>query len=132
MTIPRTWREIPTRYRLAATRCTTCNAVHFPPRRICDHCRRDGHLEDFTLSGEGTLLAYTRVHKGAPGFEADAPYLLGWIQTAEGPLITAPLVDVEGHDVYEGMPLRAVFRRLGADPADGVITYGTKWAPVRA
>ncbi len=129
MTVPRFWREIPQRYNLQASKCGACDAIHYPPRTVCPECRRAsiGNLEEVKLSGRGTVLESTRVHKAAPGYEAQVPYTLALIQTEEGPVITGQVVDHDGRAVSAGDDVRAVFRRLGEDGDAGVIYYGTKW-----
>lgn len=129
MTVPRFWREIPQRYNLRASKCGACGAIHYPPRPVCPECRRAsiGNMEDVKLSGRGTILEWTRVHKAAPGYEAQVPYVLALIRTEEGPVITGQVVDHAGREVDAGAPVRAVFRRLGEDGDAGVIHYGMKW-----
>jgi uncharacterized OB-fold protein len=132
MSVPRFWREIPQRYNLQASRCTVCSAIHFPPREVCPTCRRAsiGKIEAVKLSGRGTVLEWTRVHKSAPGYEMQVPYLLALVQTEEGPVVTGQVVDSPA--VQAGDRVQAVFRRLGQDGEAGVIYYGTKWQVLQA
>lgn len=131
MTVPRFWREIPQRYNLQGARCGACQGVYFPPREVCPACRRAsiGKMEPMRLSGAGTLLEWTRVHKPAPGYALQVPYLVALIRTPEGPILTGQVVDADPASLAPGMPLRAVFRRIGEDGESGVIHYGTKWVP---
>ena len=134
MTVPRFWREIPQRYMLQASRCMVCQAVHFPPREVCPTCRRLslGKIEPVTLAGRGRILEWTRVHKAAPGYARQVPYVIALIQTEEGPVVTGQVVDSEVADVKPGAPVHSVFRRLGQDGDAGVIYYGTKWQVTKA
>src|SRR5882762_2874585 len=95
MTVPRFWREIPQRYNLQASKCEECEAIHFPPREVCPTCRRAsiGKLTVVNLSGRGRILESTRVHKPAPGYELQVPYVGALVQTDEGPIITGQIVD---------------------------------------
>lgn len=134
MTVPRYWREIPQRYTLQASKCGACHAIHYPPRAICPTCRRQsiGRMGTVRLSGRGTILEWTRIHKAAHGYEKQVPYLLALVKTEEGPLLTGQVVDWDG-DLTIGQEVHSTFRRLGEDGPDGVIHYGTKWrvlAPV--
>ena len=128
MSVPRFWREIPQRYNLQASHCSVCDAMHFPPRDVCPTCRRAslGKMARRNLSGKGTVLEWTRVHRAAPGYENQVPYIVALIETAEGPLLTGQIVDAAG-DIESGAAVMAVFRRLGEDGDAGVIHYGTKW-----
>jgi len=130
MTVPRFWREIPQRYNLQASKCGTCQAMHFPPREVCPTCRRAsiGKMTAVNLSGRGRILEWTLVRKPAPGYELQVPYAVALVQTVEGPIVTGQVVDARPEDIAAGAAVRAVFRRLGADGEAGVIYYGTKWA----
>ena len=129
MSVPRFWREIPERYTLQASRCGNCQSIHFPPREVCPKCRRLslGKMTPVKLSGRGRILETTRVHKAAPGYEMQVPYLVALVQTDEGPVVTGQVVDSPSGSVQVGAGVRMVFRRLGADGDRGVIYYGTKW-----
>ena len=129
MTVPRFWREIPQRYNLQASKCGVCQAIHFPPRQVCPTCRRAsiGKMTAVNLSGRGTVLEATRVHKPAPGFELQVPYIVALVQTVEGPIVTGQIVDSDEAAIAPGVAVHAVFRRLGSDGESGVIYYGTKW-----
>ena len=129
MTVPRFWREIPQRYNLQASKCGNCLAIHFPPREVCPTCRRAsiGKMTMANLSGRGTILESTRVHKPAPGFELQVPYFVALVQTEEGPIVTGQVVDSDPKGIVAGAAVKAVFRRLGQDGEAGVIYYGTKW-----
>jgi uncharacterized protein len=129
MSVPRFWREIPQRYNLRASRCKECQRIHFPPREVCPSCRRAsiGRIEDVKLSGRGTILEWTRVHRPAPGYEMQVPYVVALVRTEEGPVVTGTIVDSDPALVREGAPVESVFRRLGQDGDAGVIYYGTKW-----
>ena len=51
------------------------------------------------------------------------------VQTDDGVLVSAQLVDVDLDKIEIGMPVRAVLRKLDADGASGVIHYGYKFVP---
>jgi uncharacterized protein len=133
MSVPRFWREIPQRYNLQASHCGNCQQIHFPPREVCPKCRRLslGKMRRVRLAGRGTILEWTRVHKPAPGFESQVPYIIALIQTEEGPIITGQIVDGPVERVENGAAVQGVFRRLGEDGESGIIHYGTKWILAR-
>ena len=82
---------------LSTTRCTDCEAVHYPPRAVCPECRSD-RLAYVDLPDEGELFAFTAVRGGAPmGMADDVPFTVG-------------VVDLDGVDV------RLSARVDGADP----------------
>lgn len=132
MTVPRFWREIPERYNLQASKCGVCEGLHYPPREVCPTCRRAsiGKMQAVNLSGRGEVLEWTRVHKPAPGYELQVPYVVALIRTAEGPLVMGQLVDSDAAAIKSGAAVKAVFRRLGQDGESGILHYGTKWQVV--
>lgn len=132
MTVPRFWRELPSRYNLVGNRCTNCGTHHFPPRGICTRCHREsiGKLEPYRFSGQGTVVGYTTVHQAQQGYELFGPYIVALVELAEGARLTTQLIDVEPEAVCVGQLVRAVFRKLGEDSDSGIIFYGTKFTPV--
>ncbi len=84
-------------------------------------------MERLKLSGRGRILEWTRIHKPAPGYEMQVPYVVALIHTDEGPVVTGQVVDSPSEAIQVGAAVKAVFRRLGQDGDDGVIYYGTKW-----
>jgi hypothetical protein len=86
-------------------------------------------MEPFQLSGHGEVFSYTVVHEAPEGFEKQIPYVFAMVKMAEGPLLTAQIVNVDPKDVEMGMKVKAVFRKLKEEGAEGVIHYGYKFAP---
>lgn len=83
-------------------------------------------MEPFQLSGTGHIIEWTRIHKPAPGYEGQVPYIVAWIQTPDGPVLTGQLVDLS-REPEAGDAVRGVFRKISEDGESGVIHYGTKW-----
>jgi uncharacterized OB-fold protein len=68
---------------LRGTVCKGCGAKFFPPRSDCDKCL-SGDMDWFTISGDGTLITFTKAMYAPAGFENDVPYLLGVAEFADG------------------------------------------------
>ena len=104
MSVPRFWREIPQRYNLEASKCGSCGEMHFPPREVCPKCRRAsiGRMESRKLSGRGTIVEFTRVHKAAPGYEMLVPYFVALVRAEEGPILTGQVVDSPPDSIKAG------------------------------
>jgi uncharacterized OB-fold protein len=106
--------------RLAAARCRTCQALLLPPRSLCPHCY-SAELEWLPLSGRGLLLGFATIYVGLPtmaaaGYDRQHPYCSGVVRLAEGPAISAMLLDEHGalpSGLRVGQPVRAVFDRPG-------------------
>jgi hypothetical protein len=126
MSVPRFWREIPSRYNLIGSKCGNCNKIMFPPRFVCPYCRRTGKLEPYKLSRKGKIISYTTIYSAADGFEDQVPYVLAIIELEDGPRITTQITDCDPSEVKIGDEVEMVFRRMGQDGDDGVIYYGYK------
>ncbi len=129
MSVPRDWRLQQQRYRLVGEVCDKCGAPIFPPRDICPECETPAKTP-FTFSGRGEVYSYSTVYHPPAGFEEMVPYTVALVRLEEGPLVTAQLTDVNAERVEIGMPVEMVTRRLQADGAEGVISYGYKFRPV--
>lgn len=129
MGVPRFWREIPYRYQLIGTRCSTCDNTFFPPRLICPNCRGAGNVEETKLSGNGEVVTYTVVRVAPEGFEREIPYIVAIVKLEEGPRITSQIVDCDLGDIEIGTKVRAVFRKVGEESPSGAIYYSYKFVP---
>jgi hypothetical protein len=131
---PRFWRSIDQRYNLEGVKCTHCGQLIFPARTLCPKCRHMsvGKLQPYAYSGEGTVDSFTVVHSPPNGYELQAPYVMAIIKLAEGPRLTAQIVDTTPDKVQIGMKVQRVFRRINQDGEAGVIHYGYKFSPARA
>jgi uncharacterized OB-fold protein len=132
MTIPRFWREIPSRYNLIGAKCGNCGRLYFPPRTVCRECHRlsIGKMEKLKLSGTGRVVTHTIVHDAPKDFEMQIPYAIAIIETDEGVRLTGQVIDCKPEEVTIGMRVKATFRKLGEDGKSGVIHYGYKFVPL--
>ena len=105
MELPRYHRLRSTFYRLEATRCEACQAIHFPPRNHCLECGAH-KVAPVRLSGRGRVLSLTRVFQPARGFNDAAGALVALIELKEGIRVTAQLTDVEAEEVAVGLNTR--------------------------
>ena len=62
--------------RVMGSRCTACGAIAFPPRADCSQCL-GGEFEYTEMSGEGTVMTYTRIDAAPAGFEDVTPFTCG-------------------------------------------------------
>ena len=107
--------------RLMGSRCTSCGALHLPPRALCPACY-GGEMEWQEMSGQGKLVAFTTVYIAPTamieaGYGRDNPYCAGIVELEEGPAISAQILGVDPtkpEEIEIGMPLRVAFVRRGA------------------
>ncbi len=118
--------------RLMASRCTRCQYASFPPRADCPKCL-GGEFEFQELSGEGTLVTYTRIDAAPAGFEDMAPYIVGVVDLKEtGRLLAWFGESVPESEIRIGMPLQVV-PRIFQELEEIKVYYslekpGAKWA----
>ncbi len=123
--VPRFWRKIKHRYDLKGSYCENCGNYYYPPRNICPVCRRKSRMVDAKIEEEGKVISYTVVHDG----NLRNPYVVALIELKNGGKIVSQLV-CDPEEVRVGMKVRKAFRKYGEDGEDGIIYYGTKFAPV--
>lgn len=128
MPSPRYWREIPSRYRLDATRCVDCGRVSYPPRRICPACQSD-ETRPLELSHEGRVVTCTVVHVPPGDFLMEAPYALAIVETPEGARMMVQVADTDPAAVEPGMAVSLEFRLIRKEGRGGILCYGHKAVP---
>lgn len=128
MPSPRYAREIPTRYRLEAARCTGCGKVVYPARRICPACR-GVDFEKVRLSRKGKVITSTVVHVPPDEFLMEAPYAMAVVETPEGARLMTQVVDCDPATVLPGMDVALEFRLIRKEGKSGILCYGHKGVP---
>jgi uncharacterized OB-fold protein len=128
MPSPRYWREIPARYRLEGSRCTSCDKVVWPARRVCPVCH-GREWQPTTLSRSGKVVTSTVVHVAPTDLAMETPYAMAVVETPEGARLMAQVADCEPADVKPGTEVRLSFRRLRKEGPAGILCYGYKAVP---
>ncbi len=127
--IARDWRVRRQRYALQGEVCEHCGAIIFPPRDVCPHCSHPARTP-VTLSGKGEVFSFSTMYNAPAGFEEYIPYTVAMVKLEEGPVVTAQITDVDAEDVYIGMKVEMVTRKISEDGQAGLIHYGYKFRPV--
>jgi hypothetical protein len=85
--------------------CQSCKRHHFYPQPFCPHCG-SGDISAGEVSGKGTLYSFTIVHRAPSAlFKDDVPYVVGVVQTLEGPNLMAR-IECEMHEQLQiGVPV---------------------------
>jgi uncharacterized OB-fold protein len=90
---------------LVLQRCAACGTVQHRPRALCASCLH-GELEHFIASGNGSVFTFTVTHQNqAPGFREACPYVLAYVDLAEGPRLLTNIVGCDPDTVQIGMPV---------------------------
>ena len=127
MPSPRYWREIPSRYRLEASRCG-CGKVSYPPRKVCPGCQGTS-AELIELSHSARVVTYTVVHVPPADFMMEAPIALAIVETPEGARMMVQVVDCDPDQVHTGMDVSLEFRLIRKEGKGGILCYGHKAVP---
>jgi len=128
ITPSRSWREHPQRYRMEAAKCSQCDRIWFPPRRVCSDCG-GREFETTILPEEGKVATWTVIRVGPAEFGDLAPYAVAVVEFPNGARMMSQVVDVDPETIEIGMPVRIEFRRVTEDGEAGVLKYGYKCVP---
>jgi uncharacterized OB-fold protein len=114
----RGWWEGAGRGELVLQRCMSCGIVQHKPRALCAKCLTDT-LEHFVASGRGTVHTFTVTHQNmvAP-FRDHLPYVLAYVELAEGPRVLTNVVGCDPAEVTIGMPVVADFATTDRDDGE--------------
>lgn len=115
---------------LVIQRCRTCDRYQHKPRALCVTCLTDT-IDHVVASGHGTVHTLTVTNQNqAKGFAEACPYVLAYVDLAEGPRVLTNIVGVDPGEVTIGMAVTADYAPVDDDrgeafavprfrPADG-------------
>ena len=102
-------------HRFLLQRCRACDALQFYPKATCTSCG-SSQLDWEPASGRGTVHAFTVARRAThPAFEGAEPYVVAIVELAEGPRVTANVVDCPVDDVRVGLPVELTWDEPGDD-----------------
>jgi len=91
--------------------CGACGHVQYPPRKLCSGCFGE-QVEWRKASGLGRIKSWsTVVMPGAPGFEAEVPFISVIVQLEEGPSMLSVLRGCDESEVDFGRRVEVLFER---------------------
>jgi uncharacterized protein len=105
--------------RLRMQCCRDCGAFTWPPRPACSECGST-ELAWTELSGRGSVYSFTVIRQvvggaAAKAFEPDIPYVVAWIDLAEGPRLVSNVIDCPIEQVTIGMAVEVLFEQASED-----------------
>jgi uncharacterized OB-fold protein len=109
-----------TERRLVLPVCDACGHHIWYPRSWCPVCQSES-VTWTELSGRGTVYARTVVRRGMGPWAAATPYVVAYVELAEGPRILANIVTTDATSIDVGTPVVAVYVPV-AEPAEGSVT----------
>ena len=108
--------EATAEHRLVLPCCDACGFVIWYPRMFCPECGSMAvHWTE--ASGAGTVYSFTVTRKGQGAYRDAGPYVMAYVELAEGPRIMTNIVGVDPAAVHIGQGVRVVFDDTGEGPA---------------
>ena len=98
---------------LLLARCDACDTVIWYPKTNCPACSGDS-VSWMEASGIGTIYSYSVVHRAAGAFRDAAPFVVAYVELAEGPRVLTNIVGCEPDEVSIGLHVRVEFFDTGA------------------
>lgn len=94
--------------RFTLQRCVACSAVIWWTRAICPECM-SFDLERFDAAGTGTVYSFSIPRGGGGRWGKAAPYVVAYVELAEGPRVLTNIVGCDPDSVTIGMNVRVVW-----------------------
>lgn len=114
--------------RLVLPRCDACGHLIWYPRSWCPVCSND----DVTwteLSGRGSIYAVSVLHRGMGPWVDSAPFVVAYVELAEGPRILTNVITDDPQAVRIGDAVQAAFVTLpdlpNDAPAQAIVRFTT-------
>ncbi len=105
----RPWWEALKRHELYVQKCRDCAAVRYHPRALCAQCLSSA-TQWLRCSGKGKVYTFTVTYQNqAAGFRDSLPYVMAYVELAEGAKMLTNLVDCKPEEVKIGMPVEVVY-----------------------
>ena len=98
--------------RFQLQRCNECDTVLWFPRRHCPSCWTE-NVSTFDASGKGVIYSFTVIRKGAMAYKDAGPFVVAYVELAEGPRVMTNIVECDVETVAVGMPVEVVFHDTG-------------------
>ncbi len=98
--------------RFILQRCESCDIVVWFPRKHCPECWTES-LTTFDASGNGTVYSYTIIRKVANEYKQATPFVVAYVELAEGPRVMTNIVGCDVESVQVGMPVTMEFHNTG-------------------
>jgi hypothetical protein len=102
--------------RFILQRCDACDIILWFPRRNCPKCWTE-NVSTFDAQQTGIIYSFTVVRKGTGAFKDAGPFVIAYVELADGPRIMTNIVDCDVDALHIGMPVEMVFHDTGEGSA---------------
>ncbi len=108
--------------KIYGTKCSECGLLQFPPRAHCSRCF-SANFEWKELTGDCTLITYSKVEAAPSMFQDQAPYMIALAEFQEGPKALAWIDKTIPEDqISIGMKLKLIPTKLPNERVSYVLT----------
>ena len=97
--------------KVAGTKCKGCGQVFFPPRADCFQCL-SSDMQWFEITGDGTLLTFSKLQFAPVGFDQDVPYCIALIDYGDFKVFGRISAEVPEEELQVGMKMSTAVNRL--------------------
>jgi uncharacterized OB-fold protein len=97
--------------KVAGTKCVDCGLVFFPPRADCYQCLGSA-MEWFEITGDGTLMTFSKLQFAPVGFDQDVPYCIALLDYGDFKVFGRISAEVPEEDLQVGMKMSTAVNRL--------------------
>lgn len=92
--------------------CEDCKKPHHAPQAVCPFCW-SSKTRTKPASGRGLVNSFTVIHQTAmPDFVGLVPYVVAYVELAEGVAMVSNIINCDWRQVRIGMPVVATFETV--------------------
>jgi hypothetical protein len=107
--------------KVMGTRCKDCRMVFFPPRADCFRCLAS-NMEWFEITGNGKLIAYSKLKYAPVGFEDDLPYSIAVLDYKDYKVFGRIASGIPDKEIRLGMEMKTQVNKLPNGQVNYVFT----------
>lgn len=97
--------------KVMGSRCKECGLVFFPPRADCYKCF-SSDMEWFDVTGNGKLMAYSKLKYAPVGFDEDLPYCIAVLDYGDYKIFGRIASDIPEDEIKLGMEMNTAVNTL--------------------
>jgi len=97
--------------KVMGNKCKECGLVFFPPRADCYKCF-SSDMEWFDVTGNGKLMAYSKLKYAPIGFDEDLPYCIAVLDYGDYKIFGRIASDMPEDEIKLGMEMNTAVNTL--------------------
>ncbi len=97
--------------KVMGSRCKECGLVFFPPRADCYKCF-SSDMEWFDVTGNGKLMAYSKLKYAPVGFDEDLPYCIAVLDYGDYKIFGRIASGIPEDEIKLGMEMKTEVNTL--------------------